>query len=294
MTHWYASRPINDPSVQVRQDGNSSSTLGIAVSIAVTVLVICVIYGFIRFIFRRSSSTPAELPSNARPFAHLTSSNARPPAHPGTAHPDTFNRPPAPASPAMHPSLVNQTPPRLLHTPPLTQPLLVHNSYNSFATPYASTSLNTHHPQLQHTHTPHAWPHVASSLQSARLQTFRAYSYDASGPFGTGRRPGEGGGRAGGPDGDVDARIASVLTTFPPNTSHDSQICPICLDPLQAFPPLAALPCLHAAHAECLNMWLRKDRNLSCPVCRVPAQQQLENLGVQTSSPLLSPRRLRT
>lgn len=42
--------------------------------------------------------------------------------------------------------------------------------------------------------------------------------------------------------------------------------CAICHEPLAALPPLVAMKCNHAYHAECLHRWLA--RSTSCPMCR--------------------------
>lgn len=67
-------------------------------------------------------------------------------------------------------------------------------------------------------------------------------------------------------------------------TPHDRDgICVICLDDLtkdaensDVTPPikamtLAALPCQHVMHENCLRKWLAKDPQRSCPVCRIPS-----------------------
>ena len=41
--------------------------------------------------------------------------------------------------------------------------------------------------------------------------------------------------------------------------------CPICLEPMVVG---LVLPCKHIFHEACIESW--KDRNDSCPICRVP------------------------
>lgn len=84
--------------------------------------------------------------------------------------------------------------------------------------------------------------------------------------------------------------VSEVLLTFPPKECHNGEHCPICLDDLVSGTVLAALPCMHAAHLECLTRWLHKDQSMSCPVCRVPGQGHETNAtSLVSASPLLSP-----
>lgn len=48
--------------------------------------------------------------------------------------------------------------------------------------------------------------------------------------------------------------------------SGEDESCQICLERFESEAELKSLPCLHAFHAGCLDIWLQE--NISCPICR--------------------------
>lgn len=51
-------------------------------------------------------------------------------------------------------------------------------------------------------------------------------------------------------------------------TARPGCTCPICLAALND--DVVTPRCMHAAHAQCLELWLVKGARLACPVCRTP------------------------
>lgn len=47
--------------------------------------------------------------------------------------------------------------------------------------------------------------------------------------------------------------------------------CAVCLDELRAGPPVRALRCGHAFHADCVQAWLQAAQHKRCPICRALA-----------------------
>lgn len=241
---------------------------GAVASVAGTVIALCVFYLVYRMFTHRSadSSHIVQTDTGANPAERPSGS-----IHQGNMH----QRLPHGGSPTAMPATFSPYPYSHFST--------VHHGQHALPTsppPAGMPAASMHQHSLPYS--PHARRYAPVAQPAVGYGGYQAYQYDASGPFGTGRgRPGSN--RHTGTNGDsngdsiteqeVDDRIASVMITFPPTSSHDAQVCPICLDPLHSYPPLASLPCLHTAHAECLNMWLRKDYSLSCPVCRVPGRQ---------------------
>jgi len=50
-----------------------------------------------------------------------------------------------------------------------------------------------------------------------------------------------------------------------------SAVCQICTDQYDAEKPIAAMPCGHTFHDDCLSRWLLTTRN--CPSCRKPLKK---------------------
>lgn len=48
-------------------------------------------------------------------------------------------------------------------------------------------------------------------------------------------------------------------------------VCTICTDVYETEKPVAAMPCGHTFHDECLETWLKTARN--CPTCRKPLKK---------------------
>eukprot|EP00741_Cyanophora_paradoxa_P019529 tig00021127_g18851.t1 len=64
-----------------------------------------------------------------------------------------------------------------------------------------------------------------------------------------------------------EARQAAEAAAAPEEAGLD---CSICLGPLSAGPPPAALPCRHRFHGRCIEMWRASPLADGCPECRCP------------------------
>lgn len=308
MRFWEHLLPASNSSGNLSTSVSQSSYVnvgGTVASVAGIVVALCVFYFCYRVFTHRSSESSQQEQTNTGPQSSMGGqsmggqSMGRPPVPMYQANMHQHQRPPyspppqspVPASFSAYHYLSYTAPYLGQHISPASpgSPNTPgHNLHQHHSFPYSPTSMSAN------AHTPPPQTPPPPPPPPLRFQTYQSYQYDPSGPFGTGRGRPNANDRASGTgnssasasantsrtsltEGDVDELIASVVTTFPPTSSHDAQVCPICLDPLQSYPPLAALPCLHTAHAECLNMWLRKDRALSCPVCRVPARLHQPN-----------------
>lgn len=59
---------------------------------------------------------------------------------------------------------------------------------------------------------------------------------------------------------------ATPVTPLDPSNLQAPQSCPICLDPPSGL-PIRFLPCSHAFHAQCVDIWLT-EKSAMCPLCR--------------------------
>ncbi|XP_041472983.1 uncharacterized protein LOC121422150 isoform X2 [Lytechinus variegatus] len=51
--------------------------------------------------------------------------------------------------------------------------------------------------------------------------------------------------------------------------SQEENSCPICMDDYEEGAELRRLPCFHGYHKNCIDMWLKKNQDPVCPICRV-------------------------
>eukprot|EP00057_Strongylocentrotus_purpuratus_P021402 XP_011675876.1 PREDICTED: E3 ubiquitin-protein ligase RNF38 isoform X1 [Strongylocentrotus purpuratus] len=51
--------------------------------------------------------------------------------------------------------------------------------------------------------------------------------------------------------------------------SQEENACPVCMDDYDEEAELRRLPCFHVYHKKCIDMWLNKNQDPVCPICRV-------------------------
>lgn len=69
---------------------------------------------------------------------------------------------------------------------------------------------------------------------------------------------------------------AIYLTSVQPDAVGDERNCAICLEHLGLADGLAAPPCSHVMHENCLRAWFLYNPYGGCPICRADATRPLD------------------